>query len=442
MTPAAFKVLTGTLHPRVILLPAEAGAPYVLGRSLESSLILSGVQVGERHALLLSEPAGHRLIPASPETAVWVSGERLSGPRLLAPGDRIRIGNHTLLYQPAERAEGRSGRSCAACGEPLGPSSGQARPRALKLADEVICLRCVDARLHLDRQLASYRVLRKITNNDEEVTYLAVDTESLERVAVRILRAEKQAVAAVLRRFLVRALVGVALDHPNFIPVRGVQTAAGIPFVVVEHVERSTKLEVLARERSPVPVADCLYVTNQLAEVLRHARERELVVAKRKRSGVLIDPSGWVKVLAYDVTTALERRVAASEAFADLARRAGAEPGALRAADYSQDTDSQRLGQLASEFAEVYSVGRILLQLACGQPWNAGMIDRVKESLQAAQAEGSPQAGPLAGRPAGLVELIERVIVPTGPARIRTLGEYLAASKATFEKLEQEGALG
>lgn len=441
--PSALKVLTGPLQPRVLLLPERCEPPYVLGRSLESNLILAGPAVAERHALLVGEAGDHRIVPGS-RGRTWVEGEAITEARPLAHGDRIRIGNHTLLYQRAQDPPpGPSETPCAACGALLGPSSGTGPAlRSLHLGDELICPRCVDGRLHLERQLDSYRILRKITNNDEEVTYLAVDTRSLDRVAVRILRAERQADARVLRRFLVRALVGVVLDHPNFLPVRGVHVSAGIPFVVVEHVERSTKLEVLVREGGAAHLADALYVTNQLAEILRHAREQELVVAKRKKSGVLIDPSGWVKVLAYDVTLELERRVAETEAFADLASQAGERTERLRAASYEpRDDDEARLGRLADEFAEVYSVGRILFQMVSGTTFGAGSLEAVRKARRALRKGKELSGGPLAGQPAAIVSLIERVIVPKGPERIRTLDGFTSASKETFRRMVEEGDL-
>jgi hypothetical protein len=441
---AVLQVLTGTLQNRVLLLPSPGGAPYVLGRSLEANLILPGHLVAERHALLIPVPQGHRLVPASTTKPVWLGEHHLRSPRTLRDGDQIRIGKHTLLYQQGSTrtAIAVATAPCSSCGQPLGPRSGrEGSLEALSLGDALVCPRCVDARLRLNRQLSSYRILRKITNNDQEVTYLAVDTRSLNRVAVRILRTEREAVPQVLRSFLVRALAGVALDHPNFVPTCGVDVSEGIPFVVVEHVEKSTKLEVLVREQSPAPAVHCVYVTNQLAEILRYARERQLVVAKRRRTGVLIDPEGWVKVLAYGVTFELERRVCATLAFEELAQRVGADPTLLRSAPYPTDPDKARLGTIADEFAEVYSVGRILYQMMVGRPFAAGSIEMVKTSAASARKRGRVRGGALDGRARPLVDLLERVIVPRGEERIRTLEAFTAASKATFETLLADGSL-
>ena len=436
--PAVFHVLNGLLAGRVLLLP-DSGAPCVVGKSLEAGIVLPGMKVAERHALLVPTPSGHELVPV--RRPIFVDGELLSGPRRLVDGERVQIGSYTLLYRIGEDVDEEL-ECCASCGAAFGPTSGQAdQLESLHLGRGAACGRCLDRRLHLDRELASYRILRKIASNEDEITYLAVEGETLRRVAIRILRAERQAQAPVLRRFLARALAGIAIDHANFLPVEGVQVSSGIPFTVVEHLEAGTKLEVLVRDASPSAAADCLYVTNQLTEVLRYARTRELIVAKRKKTGVLVAPDGWVKVLAYDLTHELEARVVATDAFADLAERAGANPEELQTISPPETEAELRLGQLADEFAEVYGIGRLLFQMLSGNPFSGGSIDAVRRASREGLKRKKIEDGPLAGRHPFLVRLLERIVVPSGEARIRTLPAYADASKATFERLVAEGVI-
>ena len=440
--PAVFHVLNGLLAKRVLVLP-EAGPPCVIGKSLEAGIVLPNLKVAERHALLIPTPSGHELVPV--RRAIFVDGELITEARRLVDGERIKIGGYTLLYRIGEDLD-EAPEACASCGAVLGPTSGRLESGptqldALDLGRGAVCGRCLDRRLHLDRELASYRILRKIASNDDEITYLAVEAESLKRVSVRILRAERQAQPRVLRRFLARALAGIAVDHPNFLPVLGVQVSAGIPFAVVDHIESSTKLEVVVRDASPCTAADCLYVTNQLTEVLRYARAHELVVAKRKKTGVLVAPDGWVKVLAYDLTHELEARVVLTDAFADVAERAGASVEEMRALGPPEDEVALRQGQLADEFAEVYGIGRLLFQMLSGKPFSAGSIDATRRAAYAGAKRGKIDDGPLAGRHPLLVALLERVVVPKGEARIRKLPDYADASKLSFERLVAEGVI-
>lgn len=446
--PAALKVVSGPLgEGRVLLLPSSSGAPFLLGRSLEADLTLGGPEVEDRQAVLIAERGAHRLVPLAAQAPVRVDERPLTAARVLGDGDRLRIGKHVLVYVadservPLAAAAGWGagsrgtdpGAPCAACREPLGPASGDALTlAALRIGGEVVCPRCVDLRLQAARDLDSYRVLRKIGTNPEEVTYLAVDRETNERVALRILKADRQADPGRFRRFLCRALVGLTLDHPSYLAVKAIRSTRGITFVVLEHLEQSAKLEAFVREAAPVPLTDAIYLTNQLAEVLRYARERQLVVAKRKKSGVLVDARLWVKVLAFDITAELEAQAASTAAFAELARQSGEDPERLAAAVVTPRTpEEERLSRLASEFAEVYSVGRILYQLVTGAPFSPAAIDIVREA-NASVRGGAVQTGPLRGRSRAEVDLLDRVLDPRGEGRIRTLEGYTRASKTAF----------
>lgn len=437
---AVFHVQNGTLARRVLVLP-DGGPPCVIGKSLEANLVLPGLKVGERHVLLVPTPSGHELVPV--KRPVWVEDELLTGPRRLVDGERVQIGGYTLLYRISAPGSAEE-ETCASCGASLGPTHGDAQASALEalhLGRGAACARCIDRRLHIERELASYRILRKIAANDDEITYLGVESETLQRVGVRILRAERQSHPRVLRRFLARALAGIAVDHPNFLPVQGVQVSAGIPFTVVEHLESSTKLELLVRDTSPCAASDCLYVTNQLTEVLRYGRQAELVVAKRKKTGVLVAPNGWVKVLAYDLSHELEERVTQTSAFAELAERAGVDPRTLREDLEPLSEEEERQGKLADEFSEVYGIGRLLYQMLSGRPFAAGTIDAVRRAAWEGLKRGKLEEGPLAGRHPLLALLLERVVVPRGEARIRTLSDYADASKQCFERLVAEGVI-
>ncbi len=436
--PAALKVESGYLKQRILLLPAD-GSSFLIGRSLEANLILYGPDVAERQAFLIPDGDGHRLVPLSGKAATQIGEKVLRRARPLADGDKITIGRHTLTYSRSfERLEIRDGDDpCASCGEPLAASSGESSLQALRLGGEVICPRCVDLRLHADRNLESYKILRKIGSNDEEVTYLAIDKETNKRVSIRIMKASRQARPRAFRRFLVRALVGLVLDHPNYLSSEGIRSRSGITYVVLEHLTHSTKLERLARERSPISVDSAIFVTNQLAEVLRYAREKGVIVAKRKKSGVLVDRRFWVKVLAYDVTLDLEKQVSKTHAFRDLAERSGVDPDKLATEDLEPTSETEiRLSKLANEYAEVYSVGRILYQFVSGKPFQTGTLDVIRNGFDLSSAGKPVSRGPLAGQSPALIALLERVLIPRGKNRVRTLEGFTKASKATFLKLK------
>jgi hypothetical protein len=442
--PAVLKVTDGYLKDRVLVLPSDQ--PFLLGSSLEATLTLYGDTVEDRHAILVPEGGSHRIVPVARGHPTRIGGRRLKKAAVLKDGDRLKIGLHEFVYAtdagriPMDDEDDL----CASCGTHLGPAHGETSLDTLHVGGELICPRCVDQRLRVDRDLDSFRVLRKIGANDEEVTYLAIDQERNQRVAVRILKADRQADPSVLRRFLVRALAGIVIDHPNFLETRGVRSSRGITFTVLEHMDRSWKFERFVREQAPISVDDALTVSNQLAEVLRYARTKNVLVAKRKKSGVLVDKTQlWIKVLAFDVTREMEKAVVTTDAFHELVARSGVDPAVMAALPFpAPKTDREaRLLRLADEYAEVYSIGRVLIQLITAKPFGDQVPGRVHAALTRRKA-GLPLADdPLEAYPLQVLELLDRVLVPKGDDRIRTLEAFTTASKQVYLALASDSSL-
>lgn len=426
--PAALKALDGYLKDRVLVLPSSG--PFLVGCSPEADLTLYGPEIEDRQAMLVPDGAGHRIVPVAGRGAgTRIDGQPLRGPRPLRDGDVIAMGGHAFAYVSTDPLGDPAG-ACAACGRAVAPDAAG----ALVLARGAVCPRCVDRRLFAQRDLDRYRVLRKVGGNEDEITYLAIDREDGGHVGLRLLKANRQAEPRRARRFLARAMVGLVVDHPNYLPVRAIAARRGIAFVVLD-LHDGVKLERLARERAPIAPAAALTVVNQLSEVLRHARARRLVVAKRKRTGVLVDRRLWVKVMAFDLARELEATAAGTAAFAELAARCGFDAAALRAAPWPPERGEEaRLGRLAPEPVEVFSLGRLLLQLVTGAAIPS------PDALRAALRR--PPAGPLAGAPEPVLRLLAMLFAPTtATGRVSTLDGLTAATRHAMEALGAPAAL-
>lgn len=443
--PAALKAVSGTLEGRVLVLP-PAGEPFVVGAALEADLTIHGGDLDERHALLVPDGYGHRIVP------VARGGTRLRGAPLLAAtalreGDLIEFGTNRFVYCAAAGVEALelAVGACALCGQPVGEG-------ALRLGGEVACARCVDRRLAVDRGIESYKVLRKIGQNEDEVTYLAVEKETGDRVGLRLLKADRGD-PGLLRRFLARSLAGLVLGHPAYLEVRAVRHARGITFAAVDLPDggAGTKLERLVRARQPLSAAGALKVVDQLAGVLRFARGRRLVVAKRKRTGVVVGRRLDVHVLSFDITRELEEAAVATAAFRHVVSGAGLDADALIRARPRppRNPEEARLGQLATEPAEVYSLGRILYQLGTGRPFLPAVTLQELRAATTRHAAGrpldpgaTPGAQALERLPRPFVDLLDRVLVPAGDRRVTSLEGLEQASAQVKGLLGDQAQVG
>ena len=456
-------MLNGYLKGRVLLLPDDR--TFYLGSSLEADLTIFGTGIKDRHVKVEPQDDGaHKVTPAEPDARVLVDGEEVEEEgHDLIDGEVIGLGKHKLRYLPllSESAiktgnefspDEESGetvaadRRCMCCGDTLGPDpdavggADVASLHALNFVEGTVCPRCVDGRLRTQRDLGEFRIVRKTASNELEVTYLGQEIKTGRRVGLRILKAERCGDEVIVRRFLVRALVGYALGHPNFVEVISVSATKGITFVVMEHVESAQKLERIIRDKSPVPAHRATLIVNQLAEILRFARERGVVVAKRKKTGILVDKRGWVKVLSFDVTREVEERTARSPAFEQLAK------GGTRAAYTAPRPEPESLLRLAPERAEILGLARIFFQLLTGRDYDPRLAIRaVRKALE--RPPGAPPGPPppkerkarmaqepsLEHVPREVVIVLSRLLAsPTDPFALSTLESIAVATKEAY----------
>jgi hypothetical protein len=97
---AAFALREGALEHRL------AKSPLVLGRGASADIVVSGPLVSRRHAELAETENGFVVTDLGSRNGVFVNGKLVSAPTLLALGDRLAIGESTLvLVELADAAD-------------------------------------------------------------------------------------------------------------------------------------------------------------------------------------------------------------------------------------------------------------------------------------------------------------------------------------------------
>lgn len=97
---AALLLLTGPHAGR----RHEVEGVVTLGRSPSSTIPLDDAKVSRKHAQLLVEEGRARVMDLGSRNGTLVNGERFDGEALLLPGDRLQIGDSTILFEPPSRA--------------------------------------------------------------------------------------------------------------------------------------------------------------------------------------------------------------------------------------------------------------------------------------------------------------------------------------------------
>ena len=126
--------------------------------------------------------------------------------------------------------------------------------------------------------------------------YRARDVTLGRSVAVKILTRDSVADKETVRRFLNEAQAAARLNHENIAQVYFVGNDDELPFIAFEYIE-GVNIRAMVDRRGPLPLAEAVSFTLQVAQALAHAVERQVVHRDIKPSNVLITPEGQAKVI-------------------------------------------------------------------------------------------------------------------------------------------------
>lgn len=133
-----------------------------------------------------------------------------------------------------------------------------------------------------------YRIVRKIGAGSMGDVYEAIDRQTEQRVAVKVLKPERAHRGVFLARFLREARSASMVRHPNVVEVHEVgQVEDGPVYFVMEFLEGEDLSAVLRREYR-LPWSRCRNILHQMASALQAAHERGIVHRDIKPSNCLL----------------------------------------------------------------------------------------------------------------------------------------------------------
>ncbi len=304
----------------------------------------------------------------------------------------------------------------------------------------------------LPRLLGHYVLLRLLVRGGMGEVYLAttIGIEGAERpVVVKRIRREYRTDPSFHARFLDEARVQSQLDDPGV--ARIIEASVdehGDPYVVVEYVEGRSLADVrgrLSRLGKPLPWADAVAVTLEIASALAHCHERTgadgapLGIVHRDLSpqNVMVGFSGDVKLIDFGTARGDNRRCHTVSGTV-LAKPGYVAPEVAR-------------GDSATPRADVYALGVMLWELACGRRFLEGdpaehVAAITQGRLRPAKLSGDPVLAQLGDGPvpAELDRIVEWLTEPIGSARCgraREAAQALAGllSSAPRRPVEERG---
>ena len=218
--------------------------------------------------------------------------------------------------------------------------------------------RILHGRILPGERLGHFELLKYVGGGGMGKVFCALDTRLARSVALKILSPEHAADRETVLRFQNEAQSAARLDHDNIARVYYVGEDRGLHYIVFEFIE-GVNVRDLVESKGPLPLAEAVSYTLQVADALAHAAQRNVVHRDIKPSNLLITPAGQAKLI--DMGLARLREVDA--AAADLTA-SGVTLGTFDYISPEQARDPRN----ADVRSDIYSLGCTFFFMLTGRP--------------------------------------------------------------------------
>jgi serine/threonine protein kinase/tetratricopeptide (TPR) repeat protein len=213
--------------------------------------------------------------------------------------------------------------------------------------------------------VSHYKVTRRLGSGGMGVVYEAEDSRLGRRVALKFLPPEMAQDTQLIERFQREARAASALNHPNICTIHSIEQHERQHFLVMELLEGQTLAQMMGRQ--PFSMDRLLPMAVQMADALESAHAKGIVHRDIKPANVWVTDRGQIKILDFGLAKIERPEVPDANSVSRMETMAGelTSPGAA-VGTVSYMSPEQARGQLVDARTDLFSVGTVLYQMACG----------------------------------------------------------------------------
>jgi serine/threonine protein kinase/tetratricopeptide (TPR) repeat protein len=193
--------------------------------------------------------------------------------------------------------------------------------------------------------------------------FVARDTILGRTVAIKKLTVKLTGDRDNLARFTHEARSASALNHPNIVTIHEVGASAGMPYIVMEHVEGRDLRSVV--HDAPLPNKQTLDMAVQIADGLAAAHDKGIVHRDLKPENVMLTKDGFVKILDFGLAKII--KPAGEDDDTQILELPTTNPGTILGTVGYMSPEQTR-GERIDFRSDQFALGAILYELATGKP--------------------------------------------------------------------------
>jgi serine/threonine-protein kinase len=254
------------------------------------------------------------------------------------------------------------------------------------------------------------------------VVLKAFDAALARHVAIKILAAELATSSAARRRFAREAQAAAAVVHDHVVAIHLIDAAAGLPYLVMQHVAGRSLQERLSRE-GPLELAEVLRIGMQTALGLAAAHSQGLVHLDVKPANILLEYGvERVKLTDFGLARAVDD--------------ASQTQSGIVAGTPQYMAPEQAKGDLVDHRADLFSLGSVIYAMCTGHsPFRAGntlaVLRRVCEDEPRRMRQIRPEI------PAWLDALVARLLAKDPAQRFQSAAEVARRLEECLAHVQQ-----
>ncbi len=295
------------------------------------------------------------------------------------------------------------------------------------------------------RTIGHYEILSPLGAGGMGEVYLAADTRTRRRVALKLLpdylaKDEQRA-----GRFRQEAHAVMMLNHPNIVTVYDIGQHEGTQFIASELVEGQTLRRRLVT--TSLEVGEALEIAAQVAAALAAAHAAGIIHRDIKPENIMLRPDGYVKVLDFGIAKLAEQRPATVDTEAATRALVATGPGVVMGTAHYMSPEQAR-GLTVNERTDIWSLGVVLFETIAGRvPFEGATPSDVMASVLDKQPPPLARFAPDA--PSQVQWILNKALRKNSDERYQTVKEMLTdlrdlkqemAAQAHLERSTARGA--